>query len=137
MSAGGFIGVWEYEIPLRQRDLDSLGHVTGAAHMDLVVEARSEWLVGVLNEPDPSFIVVRQVLEFHRELRFEARRVVVGLKATRMGAASFDVAETISSEGGLHTSSAATLVRWDRDLRQSKPLTSAERIRMTAYLHSD
>jgi acyl-CoA thioesterase FadM len=127
--------VWTSVMQLRHRDLDSLGHVTGAAYMDLIVEARSAWAAEVLDEEDPSYVVVRQVIDYHHELRLSHRTVDVTVAVSRLGRSSFEVFEQLVTAPGLvHCTSWGTLLRWDRDARATMPLTDAERARIEPYV---
>jgi len=112
--------------------VDYLGHVTAAAHLTIFEHARAHWLMRIMDDQQPPFVVVRQELDYRRELLIAGRAVSVSVTPTELGRSSLTIAEELSSAEGVHTRSRAVLVRWDRERRRATPFLPAERDRIEA-----
>jgi acyl-CoA thioester hydrolase len=124
---------WQYTLHLRFTDLDYLGHVTAAAYFAQFDEARARWLADIWQTPRPAYVVVRQEIEYLREVLLENSPVVIAVAAARLGTSSFDIEEELTTSGGVvHARSRATLVHWDADRRRAAPLTEAQRAALGA-----
>jgi acyl-CoA thioesterase FadM len=124
---------WFSRLELCENDVDYLGHITAAAHLKLFEEARTDWLAEVTNEPLPSFVVVRQELDYRRELRLADGPVTITTEPLRLSRSTVAVHERMTSgQDALHTESHAVLVRWDRGRRRSMPFSARERQRIEA-----
>lgn len=126
------MSTWTIELPLRADYVDYLGHVTAAAHLALCEEARTRWLMRVLEEGQPAFVLARQELDYRRELLLTDGPVIVSVTPVALTRSTVTVDETVSSRSGvLHTASKAILVRWDRQERHSMPFLPCERTRIS------
>lgn len=126
---------WTHSLALRPSDIDYLGHVTATAYLAFFEEARVRWLGEAWQMRHPTYVLVRQELDYLGEIRIGDSPLTVTIAVTRLGTASFDVAEElISNSGECKNRSRATLVAWDPDRRRSRPLNQAERAALTAQL---
>lgn len=126
------MSTWTIELPLRDEYVDYLGHVTAAAHLALCEEARTRWLMGILEEDQPAFVLVRQELDYRRELLLTDGPVVVSVEPVTLTRSTVTVQEAIASRRGVvHTASRAVLVRWDREARRAMPFLPVERERVS------
>lgn len=118
---------WTVDIDLHEEWVDYLGHITAAAHLVIFEEARARWLMSLMEDEQPSFVVVRQELDYRRELLCSASPVSVEVRPIAIGRSSLTIVEELRSEWGVHTESRAVLVRWDRDKRRATPFLAFER----------
>jgi acyl-CoA thioesterase FadM len=122
---------WASQLQLCENDVDYLGHITAAAHLKLFDDARTGWLAEVTNDPLPPFVVVRQELDYRRELRLTDGPVTITTEPLGLSRSTVTVHERMASERDtLHTESHAVLVRWDRERRRSTPFSARERQRI-------
>ena len=128
---------WSSRLELCENDVDYLGHITAAAHLKLFEDARSDWLAEVTNDPWPAFVVVRQELDYRRELRLTDGPVTITTEPPRLSRSTVTVHERMASgRDTLHTESLAVLVRWDRERRRSMQFSARERKRIEARLNA-
>ena len=125
---------WQTEIVLHAKDVDYLGHVTAAAHVTLFEEAHGHWLAEVMDDPMPSFVLVRLELDYRRELLLDDGPVLATVTPVALTRSTVTVQEALTSSRGVHTQARTVLVRWDGDRRRSMPFPSAERERIVAQL---
>ena len=119
---------WSTTLHLRHRDVDYLGHVTAAAYLALFEEARAAWIGAVAEDGLATYVVARQVIDYRRELLFAEGPVRVTINVESVGERSVDVSEVLETDAGeLRTTSSATLVMWDRDSREARAISTAER----------
>jgi acyl-CoA thioesterase FadM len=121
---------WTIVLDLEEESVDYLGHVTAAAHLAMFEESRARWLMTIMDADEPSFVLVRQELDYRRELLLSAGRVSVSVTAVGLGRSSLEIVEAIRSLAGVHTESRAVLVRWDRARRCSMHFPPVERGRI-------
>lgn len=118
---------WSTTSALRFRDFDYLGHMTATSYLALVEEARVQWLAGTDPAGLPSYVIAEQRLTFHCEILPTDGPVTITLSGETLSENKFEVTEMITGPSGrLHATSQAVLVAWDRDQRQTRPLTEAE-----------
>lgn len=118
---------WSTTTALRFRDFDYLGHMTATSYLELIEEARVQWLAKTDAAGFPSYVVAEQRLTFHCEILPTDGPVTITLSSEVRSNKKFEVTEKITSPSGrLHATSLAVLVAWDRERRQSRPLTDAE-----------
>lgn len=123
---------WTVALPLREEYVDYLGHVTAAAHLALCEEARTHWLMEMLLEEQPAFVLVRQELDYRHELLQSDGPVTVSVEPVALTRSTVTVQEAIVSlSGTTHTESRAVLVRWDREERRAMAFLPAERDRIS------
>jgi acyl-CoA thioesterase FadM len=127
------VTAWSTQLELDDGDTDYLGHITAAAHLALFERARTAWLAQVTGEVLPAFVVVRQALDYHRELLLAAGPVTIALRPLALTRSTVTVHETMTpAQGTTTTESRAVLVRWDREQRRSMPFSALERERIDA-----
>ncbi len=126
---------WTHRLTLRPNDIDYLGHVTAAAYLAFFEEARVRWLGEAWRMPRPTYVVVRQELDYLGEIRTDDAPLTVTIAVTRIGTSSFNVAEELMiNSGDCKNRSRATLVAWDPDRRRSRALKQTERAALSAQL---
>jgi acyl-CoA thioester hydrolase len=109
---------------VRFGDLDPQGHVNNAAISTYLETGR----VTMFREPDLSigvpgatFVLVRQEIDFLRELHWPGD-VVVGTALTELGRSSFTVAQAVFSGEVCAAAGRATMVMLDATTRKPRPL---------------
>lgn len=125
---------WTIDLDLSEDWVDYLGHVTATAHLAIFEDARTRWLMTIMDSDQPSFVLVRQELDYRRELLLSAGPVTVTVTPLELGRSSVTIAEAIRSTAGEHTESRAVLVRWDRGRRCATPFLPFERERLEGQL---
>lgn len=119
---------WKTSIELRARDFDYLGHLTSAAYVELLEEARVRWLAPASGDGQPAYVVARQAVDYRREIRPQDGPVVVSIRAQQESDNRIVVHEVIAGhDGSVRATCAGVLVGWDREKRRSRPLNAAER----------
>jgi len=124
------MSAWTVDLDLRDERVDYLGHITAAAHLAIFEEARARWLMAIMDDDQPSFVLAHQELDYRRELLLSARPITVSVAPVSLGATSLTIVEEIRSATGVHTESRAVLVRWDRAGRRPMAFPSVERERI-------
>ena len=120
---------------IRFRDLDPQGHVNNAVFATYfetgrVAMFRNEDLgIGVDNA---TFVLVRQEIDFLRELRWPGE-VVIGSALAALGRTSFTVAQAIFHNGACAAAGRATMVMLDKTTRRPRPLAPAEIARLEQW----
>ncbi|WP_185736093.1 thioesterase family protein [Nocardioides sp. LS1] len=125
---------WSIELPLTEKYVDYLGHVTAAAHLTLLEEAHAHWLASVVDEPEPAFVLVRVELDYERELLLADAPVTVRVEPVELTRSTVTVQEVMASARGPHTRARVVLVRWDRAARRSMPFGEGERRRIDVQM---
>lgn len=110
---------------VRFGDLDAQGHVNNAVFATYFESGR----VAMFRNPDlgigvtdATFVLVRQEIDFLRELRWPGN-VMVGTALAEFGRSSFTVAQAIFSGEECAAAGRATLVMIDTVARRPRPLT--------------
>jgi acyl-CoA thioester hydrolase len=112
-------------IPIRWRDVDALGHVNNAVYLTYLEELLAVVLGPILGD---DYVTARVELDFRNEIRLGEREVTASASVERIGNSSLTVAVRITrSDGALALEGRTVLVAWDREGRQSRPLTEGER----------
>ncbi len=120
---------------IRYGDLDPQGHVNNAVfatHLELgrVAMFRNEDLgIGVDNA---TFVLVRQEIDFLRELRWPGE-IVIGTALAGLGRTSFTVAQAIFRDDACAAAGHATMVMLDTTTRRPRPLAPAEIARLEQW----
>lgn len=108
----------------RYGDLDPQGHVNNAVFATYLESGRVAMFrdpdlgVGVL---DATYVLVRQEIDFLRELRWPST-VVVGTALAELGRTSFTVAQAIFDGEACAAAGRATMVMLDTVTRRPRPL---------------
>lgn len=118
------------DVPLRSRDVDSLGHVNQAVYHELLEDARVALLggLGLGMGGRFTFVLARVELDYRREVRLEDGPVRLWASIGDVGRSSVTVVNEVHrADGVLAATGRAVLVAWDGEARGSRPLTDEER----------
>jgi acyl-CoA thioester hydrolase len=110
---------------IRYGDLDPQGHVNNAVFSTYFESGRVAMFRGPdlgIGVPNATFVLVRQEIDFLRELRWPGN-VVVGTALLELGNTSFKVAQAIFCGAECAAAGRATLVMMDTTTRRPRPLT--------------
>jgi acyl-CoA thioester hydrolase len=115
-----------FELPVRFRDLDALGHVNNAVYLTYLEEARVEYLRRVLSQgkiSDYDVVVARIEIDY-KSAAMLGETLVIGIRVTRLGGASFDMDYKIVDKktGRLVAQAKSVLVSFDHRLGKVKKL---------------
>lgn len=123
-----------FELPLRHRDLDSLGHVNQAVYHELLEEVRAAFFAAVLPDlPFSGYVLARVELDYRREVRLEDRAVIGECRVEDVGRSRIELANRLLlTDGEVAAEGRAVLVAWDGEARRSRPLSDAERRQLLA-----
>ena len=126
----------QHWLVLRFRDLDAFGHVYHAEYLTLLDEARTRWFGEVVALDDPgAYVVARIEIDYVSSLVLEDAEVLMSFAVERVGTSSLTLAETVQAPDGRVVARARTVtVRRDLAAGRSRPLSEAERSRVTALL---
>lgn len=104
-------------IPLRWKDLDSVGVLNNAVHLTLVEQARFEYFqeLGLLEEGQFPFVLARCTIDFRRPGR-SGMSLEVEARTVRLGRSSFDMDFAVLGDGEVLSEHVATLVYVDSAL---------------------
>jgi acyl-CoA thioester hydrolase len=117
------------ELPLRQRDLDALGHVNQAVYHELLEEVRTAFFRETLPDlPYTGYVLARVELDYKHEIRIENRYVVAECRAADIGRSRLDLDNRLLLPGGeVALEGRVVMVAWDTEGRRSRPWTDEER----------
>jgi acyl-CoA thioester hydrolase len=127
----------EQRIEVRWRDVDALRHVNNAVYATYLEECRDGWLERALGEHAAmwDYVLARVAIDFRREIGLEQEAVVVRTTLARVGSSSITLKEEIRMlDGTLAAEAESVIVARDRETGRSRPLSTAERERLTAAL---
>jgi len=125
-------GPFEYQVSVRWRDVDALGHVNHAVFLTYLEEARDAFYARVLRG-DPDYVVVRIEADLRAEVRYPDRQVTARIAVERVGTTSLTTRETVLTPSRQVAADARVVtVRWDASQRRRVPFTPAERAELAA-----
>lgn len=115
------------EIQTRFRDTDAMGHINNSVYLSFLELARMEYVkrvFGVTHFRDVDFILARAEVDY-RSPSFAGEVLVVGVRLTRLGGASFDMDYRIEerSQGRLVAQAKTVQVSYDYQLGKVKRLS--------------
>lgn len=129
---------FDVELPVRYRDLDTLGHVNNAVYGTYLEQARIRYFDRVLTEPfeEREMVLAHLDVDFRQPVELEDGSVRVACRVTEMGESSIRMAyEVYAGEGGESAEPAATAesvqVAWDGE--GSRPLPDDWRGRIRGF----
>lgn len=113
---------------IRWRDLDPLGHVNYAAYLTYLEEARNAWLQTHIGLPSGhGYVVARLEIDYSLEIAPKDGPVRIDIELRRIGTTSLVLHESIRNvDSALCAEAQVTVVLWDQDSRQARPLSDAE-----------
>lgn len=115
-------------IPLRHRDIDTLGHLNQAMYHVFLEEARARLLVDLFGDLEAGWVLARVELDHRHEVRMADGHVHVEAWVARVGRSSIGVGSRILLDDGTVTAEGTTvLVGWDPESRGARTLTDDER----------
>lgn len=123
---------YRFELPIevRFRDLDALGHVNHATFLTYFEEARTAYWMQLTGNRDRSaldFILARVECDYRTSLEFP-ETVRVGVRCTRIGGKSFDLAYRILRANGTLAAVGRTVqVGYDYATGQTRPIDEKAR----------
>lgn len=128
-AADGF----RMSIPLRQRDIDTLGHLNQAVYHELLEDARVAYLEPIMVHADQSFVLARVELDYRREVRLGDGPLEIVVRVAELGTRSVTLEnEVLLPDGSVAASGRAIVVAWDMRGRCSRELGAAEREQLEA-----
>jgi acyl-CoA thioester hydrolase len=125
-----------YEVPVRFRDLDALGHAHHSLPLIYIEEARAAWwreIVGQHGLDSIDYVLGQISVSFRRRILYPGT-VRVGIRVGRVGNSSFTMEyELRSADGDLLATAETVQVMFDYAAGSSKPIPAAIRQRLTVY----
>lgn len=127
-----------YECWIRWSDVDAYGHVNNVNYFEYFQEARIRAMSSVVPAEDLlGFVVARIVVDYRRPLLFRPEPYVIETRATRIGRSSLDLEAVILDDTDRLAVSRTTVVAFDPEQTQSRPLSPAEREGVRSFLVPD
>lgn len=124
---------------VRWRDLDPLGHVNYAAYLTYLEEARNVWLqrhIGLSS--GHGYVVARVEIDYSLEIAPEDGPVTIYVELRRIGNTSLVLRESIHNVDSVLCAQAhVTVVLWDQQSRQARPLSEAEHRSLAALSQAE
>lgn len=83
-----------YECPMRWSDMDSLRHINNVQYLRFLEDARIDWLFrrgAQERRDDEGFMVVRNEIDYRRQLVYRHAPIPIELWVSRLGNGSFEV----------------------------------------------
>jgi acyl-CoA thioester hydrolase len=121
-------------IPLRHRDMDTLGHLNQSMYHVFVEEARAAVLYEVLETTDVDYVLARVELDHLSEVRMSDVTVTAESWIGRVGTSSvqLEVQVVVGDDERVAARGTTVMVGWDPVARGSRKLTDDERRRFLA-----
>jgi acyl-CoA thioester hydrolase len=129
-------------VPLRGRDVDTLGHLNHSIYHVLLEEGRTALIADALDTPEEEvaalpFVLVHVSMDYQREVRLTEGAVDVLVWLTKLGTTSFRLGyELRRMDEVVAASGVAVMVAWDPRARAKRELTETERGALGARLVS-
>ncbi|HLR92988.1 MAG TPA: thioesterase family protein [Jiangellaceae bacterium] len=125
-----------YPAAIRFDDLDSFGHVNNVVLLEYLQEARidfaHQYMYSAASRHEGS-VVAYQSIDYLAPVGPRPEPLQVHLWASRIGSSSFDIAYEICDDDTLFARALTTLVAYDIDAGQTRPLTPGERAALEKY----
>ncbi len=120
-------------IPLRHRDMDTLGHLNQSLYHVFLEEARTAVVLDALGTGRVDYVLARVELDHLHEVRMTDREVVVEAWIERVGSSSLTIGtRVLKPDGAVAASGTTVLVAWDPEARGSRRIVGDERERLLA-----
>lgn len=120
------------ELPVRYRDLDTMGHVNNAVYVTYFEEARAAYVREALPEydfEDTPFVIANLECSFERSITTE-ERVTVEVHPAELGRTSLTLAYELSADGELAATGRTVQVFVDEETREPAPIPDRLRERI-------
>ncbi|MDP9399437.1 MAG: acyl-CoA thioesterase [Actinomycetota bacterium] len=123
------------ELPLRHRDLDTLGHLNQAVYHELLEEVRSAFLREVLPDLSPAgYVLARVELDYRREVTAAHRTVTGEARVSGFGRSRVELEQRLlRPDDAVAAQGRFVVVAWDGAARRSRPLDDRERKALEAW----
>ena len=117
------------ELPLRMRDMDTLGHVNQAVYHELLEEVRRAFFQDTLPDlPFTGYVLVHVELDYRREVRIEHGYLTGECRVAELGRSRVELANRLLlPDGDVAVEGRAVLVAWDEQSRKARELRPEER----------
>jgi acyl-CoA thioester hydrolase len=124
----------EVELPVRYRDIDSLGHVNNAVYVTYLEQARVEYIreVFATTALDPGFVVAHVGVDYERPIELDDR-VVVALGVSDVGTASVTMDYEIRADGDIAATAETVIVAVDDGTGEPTDIPDTWRERIAAH----
>lgn len=122
-----------YPCEVRFDDLDSYGHVNNVTYAEYLQESRIEFAYRYLSgigDLSKGSVVAYQSLDYVVPVESRTDPLLVEAGVTRVGRSSFDITYEVFAEDDVVARGLTTLVSWDMDSGQPRPLFDDERAAM-------
>ena len=122
---------FEYELDVRFRDCDPMGHVNNAVYLTYLEAARFAWwrrIFGADGLTDHGFIVARVEIDYRKAV-LPGQRLTVRLRVDAIGRSSFTVAYDILNTRTRETIAEARSVQVAYDYAKGSSVPLAEDVR--------
>jgi len=119
-----------FRLPVRFNDVDAMGHVNNAVYLTYIEEAR----IAFLRPLGPTYehiILARAEIDYRSPLR-DGEELEVGVRCTRLGRSSFDLAYELRAGGRLVAEAKSVQVSYDYEQSAPRPIPDAWRERLAA-----
>lgn len=122
------------DVQVRIRDSDGMGHVNNAVYLTYLELARDRYVTEVTGESltDVGAALATLDIEFLAPIEV-GDDVVVGVRADELGDSSLVLAYEIRADGEPAATAETTLVAFDREAGESKPLPESWRESIAAF----
>ena len=121
--------VFEYQVAVRWRDTDALGHVNNAVFLTYLEEGRDAFYREAVG--DPIYVVVRLEVDLKAEVRRDDGYVTVRIAVEQTGTTSLTTREEVLTSAGETAARARVVtVRWDAESRKPVPFSEVHRARL-------
>jgi acyl-CoA thioester hydrolase len=131
-SGPGGAGPWE--VPMRWRDIDGLGHVNNAVVLTLLEEGRDHFLEEIGTERS-EYVVGKCSITFRREITLSSAPLRFRCEVSEVGRSSFRTREELlDNSGEVAVEAEFGLVMWDGETSGSRPITGPERVALERAL---
>lgn len=122
------------EIPVRYRDLDTMGYVNNGVYANYLEVVRSAYLESVLERDLEEFPVVIANLELSYRQPIElGDDPIVSLAVTELGTTSCTMVHEFRVDGEIVATAESTLVHVNFESREPVPIPESIRDRLTEY----
>jgi acyl-CoA thioester hydrolase len=115
---------------VRFKDVDAMGHVNNAVYLTYIEEAR----IAFLRPLGPTYehlILAHAEIDFRSPVR-DGEEVEVGVRCTRLGSSSFDLAYELWAGGRLVAEAKSVQVSYDYEVSAPAPIPDAWREALAA-----
>ncbi|HSL72486.1 MAG TPA: thioesterase family protein [Longimicrobiales bacterium] len=125
-----------YQVPVRFRDLDAMGHAHHSLPLVYIEEARAAYWRDVANRRDVAsidYIMAQVSVRYVRRIEFPAT-LRIGLRVSRLGGSSFTMQYEIrDAHGDLLATAETVQVMYDYEQNRSKSIPDDVRTVITAF----